>query len=284
MSLTTPGCSTRDETDANLDALALTKEGVSARAMPRWDTCSMTRPGFLHTSPAHVATFDALLSEALPGVRALHVVDESLLSGARADGLEAVAGRVAERLAKLRAQGAGIVCCTCSTIGDVAEQTNSGIPLLRVDRPMAVHSVGIGRRIGVVAALASTLEPTRALLATEAISRARDIEITLVTADGAWSRFESGEHDDYLARIADAARELASSVDVIVLAQASMAKAGPLLTDLTVPVLSSPRLAVEYLAHWMRVEQYSKKTSVGDSDVLGEISSESCREVEPKLD
>lgn len=72
-----------------------------------------------------------------------------------------------------------------------------------------------------------------------AINGDRDVEITLVTADGAWSLFESGEHDGYFARIADAARKLAGSVDVIVLAQASKADAEPLLTDLTVPV-SSP--------------------------------------------
>lgn len=219
----------------------------------------MTRPGFLHTSPVHVATFDAVLRETLPGVQALHVVDESLLSDARADGPEAVAGRVAERLAELEEQGADVVCCTCSTIGDVAEQADIGIPVLRADRPMAVHAVGTGRRIGVVAALASTLEPTRALLATEAISGDRDVEITLVTSDGAWNLFESGEHDDYLARIADSARRLASSVDVIVLAQASMADAEPLLTDLTVPVLSSPRLAAEHLAHWVRVDSVRKE-------------------------
>lgn len=120
----------------------------------------MTNPGFLHTSRVHVTTFDAVLSEALPGVQALHVVDESLLSSAGADGREAVAERVAERLAELRAQGADIVCCTCSTIGDVAEQADIGIPVLRVDRPMAVHAVGTGRRNGVVAALASTPETT----------------------------------------------------------------------------------------------------------------------------
>jgi hypothetical protein len=38
---------------------------------------------------------------------------------------------------------------------------------------------------------------------------------------------------------------MARPVDVVVLAQASMIAAGPLLRDLHVPVLTSPRLAVE---------------------------------------
>lgn len=46
----------------------------------------------------------------------------------------------------------------------------------------------------------------------------------------------------------DAARALAPRVDVIVLAQASMAGAEPLLEDVGVPVLSSPGMAVEQLA------------------------------------
>ena len=40
-------------------------------------------------------------------------------------------------------------------------------------------------------------------------------------------------------------RSLDPPVDVVVLAQASMVDAAPLLRDLHVPVLTSPRLAVE---------------------------------------
>ncbi|WP_285725098.1 aspartate/glutamate racemase family protein [Psychromicrobium xiongbiense] len=209
----------------------------------------MTRLGFLHTSPVHVATFDALLATAHPDSPALHLIDESLLADAQTSGPEAVAGRVAEQLKSLHQQGADLVCCTCSTIGDVAERADLNFPVIRVDRPMAVAAVAvsISPRIGVVAALNSTLEPTRALLAEVAAEAKRDVEISLVTASGAWAQFESGDLNGYHASIEHAARTLADSVDVIVLAQASMAGAERRLTDLTIPVLSSPRVAIDFL-------------------------------------
>ncbi|XVX19586.1 aspartate/glutamate racemase family protein [Actinomycetota bacterium] len=207
----------------------------------------MTLPGFLHTSPVHVATFDALLAELRPGVQAVHVVDESLLADARAHDPAAVAGRVTAHLASLRDQGAQIVCCTCSTIGDVAEQAGVGIPVFRVDRPMAGRAVRAGARLAVIAALRSTLAPTQSLLEQEAGAAGREVEISLITAEDAWERFEAGDQEGYLDRVAQAARQAAASADVVVLAQASMADAQSLLRDLPVPVLSSARPAVEYL-------------------------------------
>ena len=48
---------------------------------------------------------------------------------------------------------------------------------MRVDRPMAAEAVSRGRRIAVVAAIESTVEPTCALLREEAARAGRDIEL-----------------------------------------------------------------------------------------------------------
>jgi hypothetical protein len=55
--------------------------------------------------------------------------------------------------------------------------------------------------------------------------------------------FEAGDHTGYLARIARHIRGL-TDFDIVMLAQASMAPAADLVGDLSVPVLSNPRLAV----------------------------------------
>lgn len=223
--------------------------------------------GFLHTSPVHVPTFEALVAEAAPGTLTAHVVDESLLDRARADGLTpAVVAATDARLAELAEQGCAVVVVTCSTIGGVAESYAAapGAPaplVLRVDRPMAREAVAVGRRVGVVAALESTLAPTEALIREEAARTGSDsrqapnrvptahgddttVEIVRAVAAQAWSAFESGDSDAYLELVADAARTLAGRVDVVVLAQASMAAAVDRLRDLGVPVLASPATAV----------------------------------------
>ncbi|WP_406423678.1 aspartate/glutamate racemase family protein [Streptomyces sp. NBC_00873] len=192
----------------------------------------------LHTSPVHVPVFEALRDTDHPGLALRHLVYEDLLARARDAGPEAVQGEIQALLAGAVAEGASAVLCTCSTIGGVAESAAAtlGVPVLRVDRPMAADAVGRGRVV-VLAALADTLAPTLALLAEEAGDRATDIRTVLV--EGAWARFEAGDRDGYLELVA-AAADRVTDADVIVLAQASMADAVT-RTVTRIPVLSSPR-------------------------------------------
>ncbi|MFJ8311554.1 MULTISPECIES: aspartate/glutamate racemase family protein [unclassified Streptomyces] len=199
----------------------------------------MTTLALLHTSPAHIPVFDALRDEDAPGLELRHLVHEQLLSRARELGPQAVADAVRTVLAGAVAAGADAVLCTCSTIGAVAEEASAslGVPVLRVDRPMAAAAVAQGPRIAVVATVASTLEPTVALIREEAGDR--PVALRTVLAENAWAHFESGDPETYVAVIAEALDAL-TDVDVVVLAQASMTAAAT-RTTASVPVLSSPR-------------------------------------------
>jgi hypothetical protein len=118
-------------------------------------------------------------------------------------------------------------------------------PVLRVDRAMAERAIALGPRILVAAALASTLGPTRALLLDAAERAGKTVRINELLCDSAWTHFEQGDHAGYLAAIAKCLHSAAGAVDVIVLAQASMADAAALCIDLNIPILSSPRLGLE---------------------------------------
>ncbi|MER8093606.1 aspartate/glutamate racemase family protein [Streptomyces goshikiensis] len=189
----------------------------------------------LHTSPVHVPVFEALRDRDHPGAVLRHVVVPELLDRARAEGPEAVVPALRGLLAGV---GDVPVLVTCSTIGAVAESLapERGARVLRVDRPMAAEAVRLGERIVVLAALESTLAPTRELLAEEGAGR-RVSPRTQVVA-GAWERFEAGDTAGYLRLVAEAA-DAVTDADVIVLAQASMADAAGLVRT-RVPVLSSP--------------------------------------------
>jgi aspartate/glutamate racemase len=195
----------------------------------------------LHTSPVHVPVFDALRDEHHPGLELRHVVVEELLDRARAAGPGAVADDVRRRVREAADGGARAVLCTCSTIGDLAERAADGVgvPVLRVDRPMAGAAVSAGPRVVVLAALESTLGPTAALVRDEAARAGRSVEVRTAVVRGAWERFEAGDTAEYVRRVADAA-DAVTGADVIVLAQASMAPAERLTTT-ALPVLSSPR-------------------------------------------
>ncbi|MFI1164530.1 aspartate/glutamate racemase family protein [Streptomyces sp. NPDC020801] len=194
----------------------------------------------LHTSPAHVPVFDALRDEAHPGLALRHFVDERLLLRARREGPQAVTDDVRAVLEEALAEGARAVLCTCSTLGGVAEAAGAraGVPVLRVDRPMAAQAVAAGPRVVVLAALESTFAPTVALLEEEAGRAGRSVAVRTLLVDGAWRHFEAGDTAGYVRAVA-AAADMVAHADAIVLAQASMAP-GRHLTTTPVPVLSSP--------------------------------------------
>jgi hypothetical protein len=206
--------------------------------------------GFLHTAQVHVATFEALSRELMPSARTVHRVDPEALELARQDGTaERVRAVVAGHLSELREAGCEVVLCTCSTLGEVAEGlSGDGLEVIRIDRPMLRRAVTLGPRIGVLAALKSTIEPTTRVLAEEAADAGADISLEVSVVDGAWDAFLAGDAEVYHSRIAQAARALSNRCDAVVLAQASMEPAAALLAGLGTPVLTSPRSAVEAVA------------------------------------
>ena len=207
----------------------------------------MSTIGFLHTADVHRATFTALVGELAPGAGTVHVVDRSLLADAREQGTidDALRARLLTGLREV-ANNSDVVVCTCSTISGEAEAVANllDVPIIRVDRPMAEKAVACGSRIAVVAALASTIAPTIALLREVADSQGGALRLSEYVCGEAWTHFEASETDRYLQSIVSTIDAIPGPVDVIVLAQASMASAaGRCRSD--VPVLSSPRLAVE---------------------------------------
>jgi aspartate/glutamate racemase len=200
---------------------------------------------FLHTAAPHVETFERLVREQDAAVPTRHAVDAALLEAARAAGAvtPALAGRVDAAVRALADGGARLVVCTCSTIGGAAEAARAGVPVLRIDRPMAERAVALATRVGVVAALASTLAPTAALLQAAARAAGRPLVLTEVVCGEAWPLFERGALEEYYDAVAAAAERAARGCEVVVLAQGSMGPAAA-RARCAVPVLSSPRSGV----------------------------------------
>lgn len=172
-----------------------------------------------------------------------HVVEETLLTDARNLGVDDV--RVQRRLEQVLAslaETSAVILCTCSTLGPAVEAFDEtfGVRILRIDRPLAREAIAQGSVIVVAAALASTLEPTRALLKDEAARAGKPITVIASVCEGAWSCFERGDEAAYLKAVAAHVDEVQVRGEVIVLAQASMLGVEHLVNT-TKPVLSSPR-------------------------------------------
>lgn len=209
---------------------------------------------FIHTSAVMIPIFKALADELLGDAKIFNIVDDSLLRDIIRDGLllPPTARRVVGHILAAEDAGADYIMVTCSSIGRATELAAklASIPVLRVDEPMAQRAVEMGRRIGVAATLPSTLEPTAALIAAKAEAAGRKIELTSRLIEGAFEAVISGEGTRHDELVGETLKKLAKQVDVIVLAQASMARVVDALppADRRVPVLSSLCLAVEHLA------------------------------------
>lgn len=214
---------------------------------------SLRRICLIHTAPLMVQVFTPLCRERLPDVKVTQIVNESMIR----DTMEA--GRIrqptidalhtfADAAFKL---GTELVLVTCSSIGPAVDliQGRFREPVLRIDEPMAEAAVQRGRRIGIAATLRTTLGPTSELLRRKAQQAGKEVELVPCLCEDAFEAVMAGDTEMHDALLAKSMINELGEVDVIVLAQASMARVADRLPRgaLTAPVLSSPELALEHV-------------------------------------
>ncbi|CUR56100.1 conserved hypothetical protein [metagenome] len=214
----------------------------------------MHRLGIIHTVSRLAPTFADLADELLPAVETIVITDELLLKRTvRAGGVDAVTrGRLRDHVAALADFGVDAVLVTCSSVGGVVDEIASGmdLPVLRVDRAMARRAVALGGTVGVLATLSTTLNPTTELVMTSAREAGRTVTVVPRLCDGAFAALGRGDGARHDAIIAEELDRLTAEVDVVVLAQASMARIAAARPLGGTPVLSSPRIAMEWLAEF----------------------------------
>lgn len=210
----------------------------------------------IHTSATLVPVFQDLTRKYLQdlSVRTFNIVDDSILQNTIDDNElgPRTCRRVINYVVSAEEAGADFIMVTCSSIGPAVDMAASltPVPVLRVDQPMADEAIRLGRKIGVIATLSTTLGPTRDLVRRRAEAAGKSVMLNAKLCDGAFEALMGGATKKHDQMVADALRALGREVDVIVLAQASMARVVDQLTDKDkkVPILSSPEIAMQYLA------------------------------------
>ena len=154
----------------------------------------------------------------------------------------APAARLVGMFAKAAEEGCDAILNCCSSVGEVADAAQDlgkylGVPIVRIDELMCREAVLRGSRVGVMATLPTTLNPTKNTVLRVAREMNRHVTVEDILVEGAFGR----DQEQFRKRLSDAAGEIIDKVDVIVLAQGSMAYAA---ADLTAkygkPFLGSP--------------------------------------------
>lgn len=205
-----------------------------------------SRVAFVHTVGTVLDQFRARVKEEFPSLDAFHVLNEGLLQDLlRGKPSPPVFERLGKQLEIVEQSGADLIVVTCSSTSPGVDLVRSelSVPVLKIDDPMAEQAVQTGRRIGLVCTASSTLEASSALLMNQAETAGRVVELSPILLSDAYDALLSGDRATHDRIVLAAAEQLAASVDLIVLAQASLA---PLQTELAalvdVPVLASPDL------------------------------------------
>jgi Asp/Glu/hydantoin racemase len=137
--------------------------------------------------------------------------------------------------------GAGLIFNACSSVGDVVALAKPlyelcGVPIVRIDEDMARAAVKTGKRIGVVATLRSTLDPTKRLIQACADEAGIKVELVDALAEGAFGM----DQEQFKKKLIETGAKVKDKVDLLLFAQGSMAYAEKAVSEaLGLPVFSS---------------------------------------------
>lgn len=204
----------------------------------------------IHTTPLTVEPLKKLAGDFLPSYDVINFVDDSILPQLAKNGgmLEEVEERLIQYARYAEQAGASIILNACSSVGEIVTKANEHVkvPVVRIDEAMAEEAINQGKRIGVIATLSTTLKPTVKLIKEKADECNKKVEIQSVLAEEAYQQLISGDKESHDAILAEALTKLASEADIVVLAQASMAR---VVTKLPLKqqdiFLTSPELGME---------------------------------------
>ena len=222
--------------------------------MPHTVVDSPKTLALIHTVAGLIPIFDDLVAREFPGWVSFTMLDESLLRTTIRDGQLSLltTRRLTGMVWSAVDAGATAIVVTCSSLGSAVDAIRPlcPIPLFRIDEGMANAAVNAGPRIGVLATLRTTLEPTSALIKGAAKRNGKaDSQLIPMLSEGAFEKLQAGDVAGHDAIVGQSLLDLCRKVDVIVLAQASMARAlASVRNNLgETPVLTSPELGMAHM-------------------------------------
>lgn len=210
------------------------------------------RIAFVHTVGFLVEDFRARMRAEFPDADCFHILNESLLQDLlRGAPQPLVQRRVVDQIVLASEAQPDLIVVTCSSTSPAVDIARRIVPqpILKIDDPMMAEAARRGRRIGLLCTASSTVEPSSALLRAHAADQGREVTIKTVLRPDAYQALMAGDRARHDAILHEAAAGIAGEVDVLVLAQASLAHLRePLAAQSKLPVLASPPLLMREIA------------------------------------
>jgi cysteine synthase len=187
----------------------------------------------------------------LPEITIHNIADDSLVKEIIANSNVIppnVVRRVCSYVVSAEMSGADLVVITCSSISVIARVAVRlvGIPVMRIDEPMAESAVERAYRIKVLATISSTLDPSVQLIEEKSRQQGKEIVLDSSLCEIARQFLDEGNPEGHDRILRKEIEEALQKFDLVILAQASMGRVlGTLDAEKRKNVLTSPALAVE---------------------------------------
>lgn len=201
--------------------------------------------GIIHASHITIAAMKPYIEKCIPEVSIMHLCDDTIQRDNIAGGPGVVPKRNYYKFAQyahnLEEAGVDAIMLACSTFNYAAELARPMIDttILQIDRPMMERAVQVGKKIGLLATLSTTVPASERLLAIAAQEAGKEIDCKTVLCSQAFEAYTAGDIETHNKLLIEEIDKLSGQVECIVMAQLSMSALAPFLPNTKVPVLNS---------------------------------------------
>ncbi|MDN4072993.1 aspartate/glutamate racemase family protein [Fictibacillus terranigra] len=204
----------------------------------------------IHTTPVTIEPLKELALNLIDDCEIMNFMDDTILPQLMNNGgdIEEVAHRWANYARTAEQLGADCILSGCSSVGGLVPmvQPQVNIPIIRIDEAMAEYAVHSAERIGVAATMETTLKPTIDLLKQKAAENRRTVQIESILVASAYEKLMANDKQGHDHDLSAALRNLVKKTDLVVLAQASMARViATFSPEEQRPFVTSPQLGME---------------------------------------
>ncbi|MGI9537059.1 MAG: aspartate/glutamate racemase family protein [Desulfocapsaceae bacterium] len=188
----------------------------------------MSLVGVIHTTRLVIEPVHQSIAATGQDLQINHVLDEGILR--RLATLGRITPEIIDWLTQMVAStqdiGAELAVVSCSSLSPCVNEVRERlqIPVLKVDEPMMDYAVQHADRIGLVMTNPTTEAPSQQLFAE--VTRKSGRRATLLTelCPGAFAKLSGGDIEGHDAEVAEVIERLIDKVDLIMLAQISIAR------------------------------------------------------------
>lgn len=211
----------------------------------------MKKIAMFHTSSATLAMMQQLIGDIMPEAEVMHLVEESMIKQVmKAGGVTPdIAARIADYVRIAEKADCDIFITACSSIGTAVEQCQfmTSVQLARIDCAMVDEAINTGEHIAVLATVSTTLKPTLDFVQRKVDESGKQRIITPVLMEDAFHALLAGDMETHDRIVSEGLQQAFGRADVIMLAQASMARVLQNMPEPPVLVLTSPESGIRWL-------------------------------------